>query len=825
MSGLAKPSWICATNTTRLAILPSYPLSSNMKHAPQIPPQWDEMVPASSGSSDRGRFPEWMIHLGVAAICFTASGLVSLHLGKDFNWDFQNYHWYNGYAFVQGRLDVDIAPAFLQTHFNPLIDAAYYILSTTFSERWAGFLLGGFQGLNFWLVFALLQTVLSPRAGAVMRWVIPAAGMCLAAGMPMVQIQAGRTFHDNTTAVFVLCSLLLLLRLDRVRSVQWKRVSLLLAGCAAGAVAGMKLTNVVFAFGLIAAAAAVPGTGPARGIRVFFFCIAAGVGLLASSGVWMWTLWTKFGNPLFPYFNNLFQSPYTFPVSFSGQQWARNSLMDDIILPYKFASDTRVAGEWWYQAPALAVIYSSILIAASVWLFRRLAKSKGPSLFWCRTNGQPVLWIFLLVSYVAWINLLAIYRYLVVFELLVPLILLICVDLVFRGPRIVLTVWLAALVATVATTKTFHHGRIPWPDKHYEVTIPGGVVGENDLVIMPDDEAPLAHVIPSFPPGVRFIRIAGHLSYPHHDYQIGRDAREAIENHTGSLLVLGTLQNGLFPPELITLYRKRLRYFNLGMDSETVHPISLLGHGIAGLARAHRLEDVSTQQLPPPGAADVFLRMDSACACYPGPLRINGVRTEAAGTFGGAYYVLDPALTESNEPLVVEAEDGSYLPQARCQLTYIDRQQKLTIGHSARENDLHQLDFRVPVPAVRPIAAFSKALTFFVPVRHDEKTMTTVTLGLAVYDDKGRPVVEDSAHEGFLVHEKNGTRLSLVSEGHRLAHLILEEPRTKTATMRELTITPAADRFGVIRSVTVATVPRELRNPFGTDMPPAEPHL
>lgn len=37
-------------------------------------------------------------------------GLVSLMLGQDDNWDMKNYHWYDPYALLHGRVGVDMAP-------------------------------------------------------------------------------------------------------------------------------------------------------------------------------------------------------------------------------------------------------------------------------------------------------------------------------------------------------------------------------------------------------------------------------------------------------------------------------------------------------------------------------------------------------------------------------------------------------------------------------------------------------------------------------------------------------------------------------------------
>ena len=40
-----------------------------------------------------------------------AFGLLALYLGQDGNWDLRNYHWYNAYAFLNGRYAIDILPS------------------------------------------------------------------------------------------------------------------------------------------------------------------------------------------------------------------------------------------------------------------------------------------------------------------------------------------------------------------------------------------------------------------------------------------------------------------------------------------------------------------------------------------------------------------------------------------------------------------------------------------------------------------------------------------------------------------------------------------
>jgi len=47
------------------------------------------------------------------------------HLGQDVNWDLQNYHLYDPYAWLHDRLTLDIAPAQMQSWHNPALDVPF----------------------------------------------------------------------------------------------------------------------------------------------------------------------------------------------------------------------------------------------------------------------------------------------------------------------------------------------------------------------------------------------------------------------------------------------------------------------------------------------------------------------------------------------------------------------------------------------------------------------------------------------------------------------------------------------------------------------------
>ncbi len=53
-------------------------------------------------------------------------GLSILWLGQDISWDLRNYHYYNPFAFLNGRMGHDVAVAHVATYYNPLIYIPFY---------------------------------------------------------------------------------------------------------------------------------------------------------------------------------------------------------------------------------------------------------------------------------------------------------------------------------------------------------------------------------------------------------------------------------------------------------------------------------------------------------------------------------------------------------------------------------------------------------------------------------------------------------------------------------------------------------------------------
>lgn len=344
-------------------------------------------------------------------------GLLSMCLGQDDNWDLKNYHWYNPYALLDHRLQVDMAPAQWQSYFNPLIDVPYYLLNQFLPGPAVGFLMGFVHGLNFILLLAICRALL-PRQSVSRRTcvLLALAGVCSAGFLS----ELGNTMGDNLGALFVLSSLCLILR-DWAHLQAWSAraiVILLAAGLVMGLGAGLKLTNTSYAIALCVALLLVPGP-IGRGVAAASVAgcgVVAGVALTA--GPWWLRMWHSFGNPLFPQFNSIFKSPLAQQVAVIDDSHLPHGVMEALFWPFIFTRDFTRISELVFRQAILPVVYLLAIVFACRWLFERFAKRAPASPLAPRAR---FLLLFGLVGYLAWLKLFSIYRYLVPLELLAPL--------------------------------------------------------------------------------------------------------------------------------------------------------------------------------------------------------------------------------------------------------------------------------------------------------------------------------------------------------------------------------------------------------------------
>lgn len=497
--------------------------------------------------------------------------LLSLALGQDANWDLRNYHWYNGYAFLEGRHGFDMAPAQTPSFYNPLLDAPLFLLADALPARAAMALWSLLQGANFILLFALAHALLATGSPVVRLWA--AAGTALVGILGAGTLsQLGTTFHDNVVSLGVIGGLLVAVRWrdalfghpDEQADGRACAVAAA-AGLLVGAAAGLKQPSVIFCVGLCFGFLLAPG-GIARRFTLSFTC---GLGVLAgialTGGHWMWFLWETYGNPVHPYFNTLFGSPLAAPTDYRDTQFVDLSptLPDRLLLGFRLLADPNLVGEiplpgetpW--RDPRAAVLTVLIPAAALLGLVGRGGTRPTHTRLTHAAAGQYVL-AAVALSYAAWAAMFCIYRYLVPVEMLAPVAILLAVD---RLPLAVAgRAGLAAalMVGVQAATIPGDWGRIAWTDRLVEVDLPRLPDPGRTMVLMAGYQ-PMSFIIPEFPPEIPFLRIQSNFVHPDPSPNGYNDAlRARIDAHDGDVFAVSTIPDTDLADAAVRFHGRRL---------------------------------------------------------------------------------------------------------------------------------------------------------------------------------------------------------------------------------------------------------------------------
>ncbi|MFP5392728.1 MAG: hypothetical protein ACLGI6_14465 [Gammaproteobacteria bacterium] len=421
-----------------------------------------------------------------------AAGLISVALGQDANWDLRNYHRYNPYALLNGRIGVDLAPGQWQGYFNPALDLLYHGLNAVFPAPVAGFAMGVLHGLNFVLVLCLARCLV---AGVRAPILLALAG-CLGAGFLS---ELGNTMGDNMTALFVLSALALLLP-------HWDRLTLRRIGAAgllAGLGTGLKLTNAMYALAMCLALLTVAGGVLARVRAAFVYGLGVLAGIGASAGFWYWTMWQVFGNPLFPQFNNIFKAPLAAPVGIGDTSWLPVNLAEKLLWPFIFTLHPARVIELPMRQLIWPVVYVLFIALAATWLLRLMRPGPAAPM----DMRARFLLLFFALSYLIWVNLFAIYRYLVPVELLAPLVVWLLLHRMLPAARAARVAGrLLALTAVVVfPVVTWGHAR--WHREAFRAEVPVFAAPAQSLVFIVHGDPPMGWYAPFFPSEVVLVSI------------------------------------------------------------------------------------------------------------------------------------------------------------------------------------------------------------------------------------------------------------------------------------------------------------------------------
>jgi hypothetical protein len=425
----------------------------------------------AAGASSMARH----FYLVLVLIC-VGFGLMSVVLGPDNYWDLRYYHLYAPWAYLHDRYLYDVGPAQEQGFLNPTADFIFYgLISSPLNEmpRVVAFIMGALHGINAALLFAIVCHVFRPLQSP-QRLVLAAAAWLMGASGPGFVSLLGTTSNDLTSALFVLGSLLGVLKVAEPRDEHaasdrtW--LSFGLAGLWAGIGIGLKYTSAVYipGLGVVALMAAVRRRTLAGLIA---YGTGAFIGLLASAGHHMLVLWHDFGNPTFPYLNQIFHSPYWENDAVRDARFLPQDLLHLFFYPFYWTwTDTYIVSEpalrdW--RAAIAEVAMAVGVIALGVRCLRRGCRG-----ILAQTPGLDLVFVFVVVSYFAWVLGFAYYRYAVPLEMLTGVVTMGALIWVFDDRRAEIIAAIVLLAAAASSTIYLDWGRGRYGDRYVDVRVP-----------------------------------------------------------------------------------------------------------------------------------------------------------------------------------------------------------------------------------------------------------------------------------------------------------------------------------------------------------------
>jgi hypothetical protein len=475
----------------------------------------------------------------VLALCLAAAAGLSLALGQDANWDLQNYHYYNPWAWVHGQrgYSIDIVAAQLQTYHNPLPDVPFYQMV---KERWDPRVIASVMavpaGIAAFFLWKLL-VVLFRDLPRMQRWAAVGSALAIGTTSAIGLGVLGTTMNEWPGAMLTVAALYVIVRALATGPAISRR-ALVIAGLSSGFATGGKFTFGVFA---VAMCAAILLRGPWRlaslrkaVVEAFTFGLAVLAGTLVTAGWWMWSLWTQFRNPVFPYGNIWIKSPWWGEYEVMGRQFGPHTLLEWLVFPFSLASPPPFyVTEVSYVDGRIPVLYALAVAVAGAALIRRWSKTSDDEI---GKADAPftVLAIFFLVSFLLWTAQYSIFRYLVPLELVSGALIVAILVAILRAPaRIPVTIM--AAIALIGTTSVPDWWRIDFGRQWFEIAMPP--IDRDPLVLLTSD-APMSYVLPSFPKDARFLGIDNSISDARRKTLMEEAIARRIREHKGPLYSL-----------------------------------------------------------------------------------------------------------------------------------------------------------------------------------------------------------------------------------------------------------------------------------------------
>ena len=481
---------------------------------------------------------------GVLILYMLIAAVSSVLFTQDNNWDLRNYHFYNAFAYFNDRSGLDILAAQLQSFFNPILDNFLYVLIVNFRPITVGAILGMIHGLNYFLVFKITEASFSrieSHSLAFRSFSLQITSFKLALLVSFAAFVApasfnllGTSYHDNFVSIPLLLSIFFIIK---ALDAQENRLLLLLflGGIAAGISFGIKMTSLIIILAsTVAMFIVLPKLWPKlQGVAIYGGGIITGA--LFSGGFWYWRMWETYGNPIFPFFNNIFKAPDVFNVAIRDARYLPTSFIDGLLYPFYFMYNSAYTyGQGSFSDLRFAILFVIIIVWGLKIIFDRTKGVKQPTL----SKEFTFLLIFFSTAYVIWLVQFSIYRYLFMLEALAFLPITILVYQLFPSKKIGTTFIVGFIILTALYGSFPRHHRIPWQENYINASFPA-LEGLDSSVVILGGKRPTACFAPLFPPTTKFMRLSSNMHhYISANSRFSQQIFDLLASHQGNFYLL-----------------------------------------------------------------------------------------------------------------------------------------------------------------------------------------------------------------------------------------------------------------------------------------------
>lgn len=332
----------------------------------------------------------------------------------DFDWC--NYHYYNAWAFLNDRINMDFMAANFRSYFSPFVDIPQYLLLNRlnnhpflfiFIETFdSAFLLFMTYKISNFLLNIENKLEKSLCVFYILAYVFMAPIMCY-----MLDF----SFNDMKIFSLVLLSFYVLIKNLYSAETLRRNRNIFISGLIIGFAFGLKYNVFVSLVALLLCIIFTHKRIKNVKTVLLSFCAGAAITFILTDAYWLFFLYKNFGNPFFPHFNNIFHSKFANSISMVVTDYSilrPENLFDFVFYPFFKTLHGFYASGTYDIRFAWAIITAFVLGGLGFVVKKKYPSGKSVSRIISDHNLKFII-LFIILSFYINIVLFGVYRFII----------------------------------------------------------------------------------------------------------------------------------------------------------------------------------------------------------------------------------------------------------------------------------------------------------------------------------------------------------------------------------------------------------------------------